>query len=113
MIMPVRSGIPDRRVMATVLIPVPALSKTQIQAIAVTATSAVTRIRRSRRKTVSRTVVSGASKLLLVFVIGVDQTVLVPSDIRQRAMAPVQVEFDGSETLGKAGRVLGLMEHPA
>src|SRR5215831_12300042 len=106
-------GIPDLRVMPIVLIPVPAPSATQIQAITVTASSAATRIRRSRRSSRSRAVVSGASKFLLVLVIGMNQTVLVPSNICQRAVTPVQVEFDRPQTLGKARCILSLVEHPA
>ena len=61
----------------------------------------------------TRSARSGATKLLLVLVVGMDQTVLVPSDMRQRAVTPVQIEFDSSQALGKAGCILGLVEHPA
>ena len=54
--MPVMSGMPDRRVMPIVLMPVPAPTTIQIQAIATTQTSAETRIKRSCRSTLSRAV---------------------------------------------------------
>src|SRR3984893_936768 len=57
-IMPVMPGMPDLRVMPTVLMPVPAPITIQIHAIAMTPTRAATRIMRSRRSTASRMVVS-------------------------------------------------------
>src|SRR5881296_3550755 len=95
------SGIPAIWVMATALIPVPAPSTIQLHAT----TRAATTTKRSRRSTPSRTVVSvtviavtvpsGATKLLFILVIGVEQAVLVPGDVRQRAVTAAQVEFDG------------------
>jgi hypothetical protein len=87
------SGILAICVIATALIPVPAPSTIQIQATAMTETRAATTTKRSRRKAASRSVVSpgaiavlgplsGAAKPHLVFVIAVEQTVLVPSDMR-------------------------------
>src|SRR5215469_6000840 len=111
--MPLTSGIPDRRVMPIVLMPVPAPITTQIHAIAVTARRAVSRISRSCRNTLSKAVSSGAPELLLVLVIAVNQPVLVPGDMGQRAVAPVQVEFDGADAFGKAGCTLGFVENPS
>src|SRR5215472_3750387 len=56
---------------------------------------------------------SGAPELQVVLVVGVEQTVLVPGDVRQRAVATVQLEFDRPQALGEAGCILGLVEHPA
>jgi hypothetical protein len=39
---------------------------------------------------------SGAAKLPLVLFISVEQAILVPCDIRERAVVPTQIEFDGS-----------------
>src|SRR4051812_37641099 len=118
------SGTPAICVIATALVPVPAPSTIQIHETRITATSAAITTKRSRRSTVSRTVASvtaivvplppsGAAELQLVLVVGVEQTVLVPGDVRQRAMAAVQVEFDGAEAFGEPGCILRLMEHPA
>jgi hypothetical protein len=45
---------------------------------------------------------SGTTELPFIFVVGVDEAVLVPGDMRQGAVTPVQVEFDGPETSGEA-----------
>src|SRR5215472_13172065 len=117
------SGIPAICVIATALVPVPAPSAIQIQAAATTAMRAVTTTKRSRRNTASSIVVSAAiitavrasraAELPFVVVERVEHAVLVPGDVRQRAVPAVQVEFDRPHALGKTRGVLGLVKHPA
>ena len=80
-------------------------STIQIQAAAITAMRAATTRKRSRRarlrerssqrRSTPRSVVpSGTTKFPLILVEGVEHAVLVPGDLRQRAVPAVQVEFD-------------------
>src|SRR3712207_5771637 len=109
--------------------PIPAPARIQAQAATITAVSADTTMIRSRASSTSSLVGpaapprpaaagstglirSGTAELLLVPLVAVHEAVLVPCDVRQRAVPAAQVELDGPGALGDAGRVLGLVEHP-
>ena len=55
------------------------------------------------RSTPAPLVTSGLTEFPLILVEGVEHPVLVPGDMRQRAVPAVQVEFDRSHALGKTG----------
>jgi len=58
------------------------------------------------RSTRAAPVTSGPAEFPFIFVEGVKYAVLVPGDMRQRAVPAVQVEFDRPHALGKTGGVL-------
>src|SRR5215467_5684490 len=102
------SGIPAICVIATAVVPVPAPNTIQIQAAKITMTRAATTTQRSRRSTVSRTLVSETVDTALGRVVRGGQTFAYT----RRNCEPFRSGSTRCAPVSKARGVLGLVKHP-